>query len=109
NNPGRSFKTPAIPRPSAHQVANFNAGASFSKDTNIMTKSLTLAAALLASTAFGSAAFAAGDYYEGATKSPVVTIDRTETGSIGARSDAARYNVGAQVQAPVDHGDYYEG
>jgi len=74
-----------------------------------MTKSLTLAAALLASAAFGSAAFAGGDYYEGASKSPVVTIDRTETGSIGARSDAARYNVGAQVQAPVDHGDYYEG
>ena len=68
-----------------------------------MTKSLTLAAALLASTAFGSAAFAGGDYYEGATKSPIVTIDRTQTGSID--------NVGAQAQVAqvVDHGDYYEG
>ena len=71
-----------------------------------MAKSLTLAAVLLASTAFGSAAFAGGDYYEGATKSPVVTIDRTQTGSIDAR-----YNIGAQGQVAqaVDHGDYYEG
>src|SRR5690606_42072979 len=65
-----------------------------------MTRSLTLAAALLASTAFGSAAFAGGDYYEGATKSPVVTIDRTETGKIGGASSREAQRVAAAAVAP---------
>ena len=61
--------------------------------------------ALSASVALGSAAFAAGDYYEGVSKDrpAAVAVDTIKTGSIG-------------VEAQVDHqaialnsGDYYEG
>ena len=74
-----------------------------------MTKSLTsaFAAALIASATFGSAALAAGDYYEGVSPHAVrhSQIDRTQTNSIGERDQRL-------TQAPAQHvnrGDYYEG
>ena len=71
-----------------------------------MTKSLasTIAAALIASASFGGAALAAGDYYEGASKTTAAShIDRTQTNSIADQRAA---------QAPdqtVDRGDYFVG
>lgn len=72
-----------------------------------MTKSLTstIAAALIASAAFGGAALADGDFYTGAAKEATSHLDRVHTSSIGDGSYA-----GQQVVAQtVDNGDYYEG
>ena len=76
-----------------------------------MTKSLTssFAAALIASVAFGSAALASGDYYQGAIAQPTASVDLYQTSSVGERS-IQRDNVSVQVASQaVDHGDYYEG
>jgi hypothetical protein len=89
------------------QVANFPHGSPIKEGKSTMTKSITtLAAALIATAAFGGAALAAGDYYEGAAKdAPNSRIDRVQTGSISDRAEFASQNV---RQAP-DRGDYYEG
>ena len=72
-----------------------------------MTKSLTstIAAALIASAAFGGAALADGDFYTGASKEATNQLDRVHTSSIGDRSYADQQVI-AQT---VDNGDYYEG
>ncbi len=72
-----------------------------------MTKSLTstFAAALIASAAFGGAALAAGDYYDGVSKDASSHIDRFQTSSTGDRYQAAH---GVAYQTP-DQGDYYDG
>ncbi|MGW9231165.1 hypothetical protein ACWGPT_09885 [Pseudorhizobium sp. NPDC055634] len=74
-----------------------------------MTKSFTtLAAALVATVTFGGAALAAGDYYEGASKTPVHSrVDRVQTGSINNNNNADF--VRQDVRQTPDHGDYYEG
>ncbi len=59
--------------------------------------------ALTASVAFGSAAFAAGDYYEGVSKDRPAVVDTINTGSIGFEA-----HVNQQI-ASVNSGDYYEG
>ncbi len=72
-----------------------------------MTKSLssTLAAAVIASAAFGSAALASGNYYPGVSSEPVTTIDSFQTSSVGDR-----YQAPVQVAGQTaDHGDYYQG
>ncbi|MCB5202878.1 hypothetical protein LH464_10390 [Neorhizobium sp. T786] len=76
-----------------------------------MTKSLTstFAAALIASAAFGSAALASGDYYQGADAQPAASVDIFQTSSVGERS-IQRDGVSVQVaNQAVDRGDYYEG
>ncbi|MGW9231164.1 hypothetical protein ACWGPT_09880 [Pseudorhizobium sp. NPDC055634] len=73
-----------------------------------MTKSLTttIAAALIASATFGTAALAAGDYYEGASKNAEASrLDRAHTGSIHDRAGTVHQDV---LQTP-DNGDYYTG
>lgn len=67
-----------------------------------MTKiSAAIAAALIASASFASAALAEGDYYQGVQKNaPAATIDRISTGSIG-RND--------KLQADINNGDYFDG
>jgi hypothetical protein len=72
-----------------------------------MTKSLTstLAAALIASVAFGGAALAGGDYYTGASKDAAGQIDRVQTSSVGDRGSFTHQ----EVAQTVDSGDYYEG
>jgi hypothetical protein len=59
--------------------------------------------ALTASVAFGSAALAAGDYYEGASKDRPVAVDTIYTGSIAGAHQAFEQPVA------IDSGDYYEG
>ena len=76
-----------------------------------MTKSLTstFAAALIASAAFGGAALASGDYYQGASAQPAASVDLFQTSSVGERSvqrDDASIQVASQTP---DNGDYYEG
>ena len=74
-----------------------------------MTKTFTntLAAALVAASAFGaSAAFAGGDYYVGGAPAPVQnqSIDRSQTNSIGNKHFVK--GEGASVQQSYDRGDY---
>lgn len=74
-----------------------------------MTKSLALAAALVASAAYSTAALASGDYYEGTITEQAVSVDTFQTSSIQARThfdNAAAFEVADQSP---DHGDYYEG
>ncbi len=59
--------------------------------------------ALTASVAFGSAAFAAGDYYEGVSKDRPSVVDTINTGSIGIEVQPH------QQIAPFNSGDYYGG
>ena len=61
--------------------------------------------ALSASVALGSAAFAAGDYYEGVSKDrpAAVAVDTIKTGSIGFEAQADHQPVA------INSGDYYEG
>lgn len=69
-------------------------------------------AALTASVALGSAAHAAGDYYQGASKDRPLAVDRTSTGSIGSEH---RFSVGNEGRrdnnwsVTVNRGDYYDG
>ncbi|OHV75694.1 hypothetical protein [Rhizobium sp. LCM 4573] len=71
-----------------------------------MTKSLALVAALVASAAYGSAALAAGDYYQGADKNASQShVDARHTGSI----NSGNHSVLAQNDQTVNRGDYYEG
>ena len=72
-----------------------------------MTKSLTstIAAALIASVAFGGAALAGGDYYQGASKDAATHLDRVQTSSVGDRGSFTHQ----EVAQTVDNGDYYEG
>ena len=69
-----------------------------------MTKiSSAIAAALIASASFASAALAEGDYYQGVQKdapAASVTVDRISTGSIGQND---------KLQADVNSGDYFNG
>jgi len=70
--------------------------------------SSAIAAALIASASFGSAALAEGDYYQGIQKNaPAASaaVDRTSTGSIGQKADARK----ADIQAGVNSGDYFDG
>ncbi|MDR6816748.1 hypothetical protein J2X76_001921 [Neorhizobium sp. 2083] len=70
--------------------------------------SSAIAAALIASASFGSAALAEGDYYQGIQKNaPAASaaVDRTSTGSIGQTADARKAN----IQADVNSGDYFDG
>ena len=76
-----------------------------------MTKTFTntLAAALVAASAFGaSAAFAGGNYYVGGSPDAVKTqsqgVDRSQTNSIGNKHFVN--GQGASVQQPYDRGDY---
>ncbi|CAN7423005.1 hypothetical protein [Neorhizobium sp. LjRoot104] len=67
--------------------------------------SSAIAAALIASASFGSAALAEGDYYQGVQKnapaaSASVTVDHISTGSIGQND---------KLQADVNSGDYFDG
>ncbi|OHV75693.1 hypothetical protein [Rhizobium sp. LCM 4573] len=78
-----------------------------------MTKSLAIIAAVVASTTFGGAALAAGDYYQGADKNASEShVDARHTASI---NNGRSINSGNRaVFAPADkanigHGDYYEG
>ncbi len=59
--------------------------------------------AITASVAMGSAAFAAGDYYEGVSKDRAVAVDMIATGSIGDSLSASEQPVA------ISTGDYYEG
>ena len=59
--------------------------------------------AITASIAMGSAAFAAGDYYEGVSKDRPAAVDMLATGSIGDSLSASEQPVLAS------NGDYYEG
>jgi len=69
-----------------------------------MTKiTSAIAAALIASASFATAALAEGDYYEGASKASA-TVDHVQTGSIAKDQQNAH-----QIPAPVGRGDYYEG
>jgi homoserine kinase len=69
-----------------------------------MTKiTSAIAAALIASASFASAALAEGDYYEGASKASS-TVDNVQTGSIAGGQQNAN-----QIPASVDRGDYYTG
>ena len=71
-----------------------------------MTKSLALVAALVASAAYGSAALAAGDYYQGADKNASEShVDARHTGSV----NGVNHSVLAQNDQTVNRGDYYEG
>ncbi|KKX28818.1 hypothetical protein [Rhizobium sp. LC145] len=75
-----------------------------------MTKSLTstLAAALIASAAFGGAALAAGDYYEGASKdAATVAVDTVRTHSTAKNN--GHLVLAQNDQANINRGDYYEG
>ncbi|MBP2558053.1 hypothetical protein J2T08_004781 [Neorhizobium galegae] len=65
--------------------------------------SSAIAAALIASASFGSAALAEGDYYQGAQKNAPAasaTVDHISTGSIGQNG---------KLQADVNSGDYFDG
>ncbi|CDZ29347.1 hypothetical protein [Neorhizobium galegae] len=67
-----------------------------------MTKiTSAIAAALIASASFASAALAEGDYYEGASKASA-TVDHVQTGSIAQDQQN-------QIQADVNSGDYFDG
>ncbi|CAD7026816.1 hypothetical protein REJC140_02421 [Pseudorhizobium endolithicum] len=76
-----------------------------------MTKSLTpVAAALIASAAFGTAALASGEYYQGLYPEAAATVDTFQTSSVREASTAPRQDAAVQVAGEtVDHGDYYEG
>lgn len=63
----------------------------------------TFAAALIASASFAGAALAEGDYYDGASKAPVV--DHIQTGSVAQNGQQNARD----IPAPVGHGDYYDG
>ncbi|MEN3148103.1 hypothetical protein ABCW43_12355 [Neorhizobium sp. IRAMC:178] len=63
-----------------------------------------IAAALIASASFATAALADGDYYEGASKASAI-IDQVQTGGIGQKADTRTAN----VQADVNSGDYFDG
>ena len=58
---------------------------------------------LTASVALGSAAFAAGDYYEGASKDRPAAVDTINTGSIAGVHQTAEQSVA------INSGDYYQG
>ena len=64
--------------------------------------SSAIAAALIASASFASAALAEGDYYQGVQNAPAAsaTVDRISTGSIGQNET---------LQADVNTGDYFDG
>ncbi|MCQ1835928.1 hypothetical protein [Neorhizobium galegae] len=65
--------------------------------------SSAIAAALIASASFATAALAEGDYYQGAQKNAPAasaTVDRISTGSIGEND---------KLQADVNSGDYFDG
>ena len=69
--------------------------------------SSAIAAALIASASFGSAALAEGDYYQGAQKNAPAasaTVDHISTGSIAKDQQSAN-----QIPAPIGRGDYFEG
>ncbi|KKX28819.1 hypothetical protein [Rhizobium sp. LC145] len=71
-----------------------------------MNKSFALVAALVASAAYGSAALAAGDYYQGADKNASQShVDARHTGSI----NSGNHSVLAQNDQTINRGDYYEG
>ncbi|TKT46318.1 hypothetical protein FDR95_22795 [Rhizobiaceae bacterium LC148] len=71
-----------------------------------MTKSLAIIAAVVASTTFGGAALAAGDYYQGADKNVSEShVDARHTGSI----NSGNHSVLAQNDQTINRGDYYEG
>ncbi len=81
-----------------------------------MTKiTSAIAAALIASVSFAGAAFAEGDYYQGAQKaSPAASIDRSTTGSIRIdRQDGQLpFNNGGgrdNRASDLNSGDYYSG
>ena len=59
--------------------------------------------ALTASVALGTTAFAAGDYYEGASKDRPAAVDTINTGSIAGGHQTAEQSV------VINSGDYYEG
>ncbi|CDN55040.1 Hypothetical protein RG1141_CH27030 [Neorhizobium galegae bv. officinalis bv. officinalis str. HAMBI 1141] len=65
--------------------------------------SSAIAAALIASASFASAALAEGDYYQGVQKNAPAasaTVDRISTGSIGQNE---------KLQADINNGDYFDG
>ncbi|CDZ28226.1 DUF680 domain-containing protein [Neorhizobium galegae] len=64
--------------------------------------SSAIAAALIASASFGTAALAEGDYYQGVQNAPAASaaVDRISTGSISQND---------KVQADVSSGDYFDG
>jgi hypothetical protein len=65
--------------------------------------SSAIAAALIASASFASAALAEGDYYQGVQKNAPAasaTVDRISTGSIGRNE---------KLQADINNGDYFDG
>lgn len=65
--------------------------------------SSAIAAALIASASFASAALAEGDYYQGVQKNaPAASaaVDRISTGSIGRNE---------KLQADINNGDYFDG
>ena len=77
-----------------------------------MLKSIrsSLAISLVASAAFGGAALASGDYYDGASAETAATVDLFQTSSIGTEAKADRAaGVTAVSDQSVDHGDYYQG
>ena len=81
-----------------------------------MTKSLAIIAAVVASTTFGGAALAAGDYYQGADKNVSEShVDARHTGSIGG-TGYARFEQTSRGNhtfdnslGTVNRGDYYQG
>lgn len=70
---------------------------------NKMTIS-TVAATIVASIAFGTAARAEGEYYAGASKARTVAVDSMWTGSISGKSASADRQTVA-----IDSGDYFKG
>ncbi len=65
--------------------------------------SSAIAAALIASASFASAALPEGDYYQGVQKNaPAASaaVDRISTGSIGRNE---------KLQADINNGDYFDG
>jgi hypothetical protein len=77
-----------------------------------MLKSIrsSLAIALMASAAFGGAALASGDYYDGASAEPAATVDLFQTSSIGTDAKADRATGMTVISdRTVDNGDYYQG
>lgn len=77
-----------------------------------MLKSIrsTLAIGLVASAAFGGAALASGEYYDGASAEPTASVDLFQTSSVGTDVQAKRaVGMSAVSDQSVDHGDYYQG
>lgn len=64
----------------------------------------TLSAVMIASIAFGTAARAEGDYYEGASKNKSNAVDTINTASISLNSASADHQA-----ATINSGDYYDG